>query len=832
MSLQWSRQRTRVVTREKFVVAGTRVGTREKFVVAGTRLVTREKFVVAGTRVVTREKFVVAGTRVATRDNVCSGKGQEKHTREVCSGRDKSSDTREVCSGRDKSSDTREVCSGRDKSSDTREVCSGRDKSSNPREVCSGKDKSSDTREVCSGRDKSSNTRNVCSGRDKRSDTREVCSGRDKSSDTREVCSGRDKSSDTREVCSGRDKSSDTREVCSGRDKSSNPREVCSGRDKSSDTREVCSGRDKSSNTRDVCSGRDKRSDTREVCSGRDKSSDTREVCSGRDKSSDTREVCSGRDKSSDTREVCSGRDKSSDTRERDVTLVNNTYLGLWKKTSAKIPPSCNINSTTAMRRVILPWKLTAVRNKGRYGFKYFDKHDHLINETAEMASHYSAAITESETTSLENTDDITESEASVNGCHDSCETMSRCDTQRNLAAFWILGLCNNFAYVVMLSAAKDILSKTDHNGTHNATMTMGLDDGDNVYGGHRVPKCNHIGTGAILLADILPTLLVKMTGSLYIQFLPYSVRVILVVMFAVISLPVVSLSPVISISLLGVVFASLSGGLGELAFLGLMSHFNRNCVSTWSSGTGGAGLFGSLSYAGMTSAGLSPRVSLLVVLVVPGAMAASYFLLLVKPRAVTMKANRKVNEEDKELIVDENHPKDVVKQMSIKEKVIIIKSLLPYMIPLALVYFAEYTINQALFELVQFPSTWLSFSQQYRWYQVLYQVGVFASRSSVNLIRIKQLWLLPVLQFVNLGVILLHVLFNFIPSVWIMFGLILFEGVLGGAAYVNTFYNIVNQEPPDRKEFSMGVVSIADAAGIAVAGAVAVPLHNFLCTL
>ncbi|RCN48478.1 hypothetical protein ANCCAN_05474, partial [Ancylostoma caninum] len=28
----------------------------------------------------------------------------------------------------------------------------------------------------------------------------------------------------------------------------------------------------------------------------------------------------------------------------------------------------------------------------------------------------------------------------------------------QNLAGFWILGLCNNFAYVVMLSAAKDIL--------------------------------------------------------------------------------------------------------------------------------------------------------------------------------------------------------------------------------------------------------------------------------------------------------------------------------------------------------------------------------------
>ena len=39
-------------------------------------------------------------------------------------------------------------------------------------------------------------------------------------------------------------------------------------------------------------------------------------------------------------------------------------------------------------------------------------------------------------------------------------------------------------------------------------------------------------------------------------------------------------------------------------------------------------------------------------------------------------------------------------------------------------------------------------------------------------------------------------------------------------------------QEREDRKEFSMGAVCISDASGIAVAGAIAVPLHNFLCTL
>ncbi|XP_040269336.1 battenin-like [Bufo bufo] len=44
----------------------------------------------------------------------------------------------------------------------------------------------------------------------------------------------------------------------------------------------------------------------------------------------------------------------------------------------------------------------------------------------------------------------------------------------RNRSAFWLLGLCNNFAYVVMLSAAHDIL-KTETNQT--ATVSAPLRD-------------------------------------------------------------------------------------------------------------------------------------------------------------------------------------------------------------------------------------------------------------------------------------------------------------------------------------------------------------------
>jgi hypothetical protein len=45
----------------------------------------------------------------------------------------------------------------------------------------------------------------------------------------------------------------------------------------------------------------------------------------------------------------------------------------------------------------------------------------------------------------------------------DGTEPLQSDQEQRNygnLVAYWILGLCNNFGYVVMLSAAHDILSQ------------------------------------------------------------------------------------------------------------------------------------------------------------------------------------------------------------------------------------------------------------------------------------------------------------------------------------------------------------------------------------
>uniref|UniRef100_A0A2I3GQ36 CLN3 lysosomal/endosomal transmembrane protein, battenin n=1 Tax=Nomascus leucogenys TaxID=61853 RepID=A0A2I3GQ36_NOMLE len=157
---------------------------------------------------------------------------------------------------------------------------------------------------------------------------------------------------------------------------------------------------------------------------------------------------------------------------------------------------------------------------------------------------------------------------------------------------------------------------------------------------------------------------------------------------------------------------------------------------------------------------------------------------------------------------------------------------LLWYIVPLVVVYFAEYFINQGLFELLFFRNTSLSHAQQYRWYQMLYQAGVFASRSSLRCCRIRFTWALALMQCLNLVFLLADVWFGFLPSIYLVFLIILYEGLLGGAAYVNTFHNIALETSDEHREFAMAATCISDTLGISLSGLLALPLHDFLCQL
>uniref|UniRef100_A0A2K5NWC0 Battenin n=1 Tax=Cercocebus atys TaxID=9531 RepID=A0A2K5NWC0_CERAT len=306
----------------------------------------------------------------------------------------------------------------------------------------------------------------------------------------------------------------------------------------------------------------------------------------------------------------------------------------------------------------------------------------------------------------------------------------------KNAVGFWLLGLCNNFSYVVMLSAAHDILSheRTSGNQSH-------VDPGPAPIPHNSSSRfdCNSVSTAAVLLADILPTLVIKLLAPLGLHLLPYSPRVLVSGICAAGSFVLVAFSHSVGTSLCGVVLASISSGLGEVTFLSLTAFYPRAVISWWSSGTGGAGLLGALSYLGLTQAGLSPQQTLLSMLGIPALLLASYFLLLTSPEAQDPGGEEEAESSARQPLIRTEAPESKPgssSSLSLRERWTVFKVWM-----------------MAGFELLFFRNTSLSHAQQYRWYQMLYQAGVFASRSSLRCCHIRFTWALALLQMKSCSV-------------------------------------------------------------------------------
>ncbi|XP_032698583.1 battenin isoform X3 [Lontra canadensis] len=402
-----------------------------------------------------------------------------------------------------------------------------------------------------------------------------------------------------------------------------------------------------------------------------------------------------------------------------------------------------------------------------------------------------------------------------------------------------------------MLSAAHDILSHQRASGNQSH---VNPDPPLTPHNSSSRFDCNSVSTAAVLLADILPTLVIKLLAPLGLHLLPYSPRVLVSGICAAGSFLLVAFSHSVGTSLCGVVLASISSGLGEVTFLSLTAFYPRAVISWWSSGTGGAGLLGALSYLGLTQAGLSPQHTLLSMLGVPALLLASYFCLLTPPEPQDPGGEEEAETSARQPLIDSEAPEskpaplcrvhvpaspalpslpaDSKSNLSLLERWTVFKGLLPYIVPLVVVYFAEYFINQGLFELLFFRNTSLSHAQQYRWYQMLYQAGVFVSRSSLRCCRIRFTWVLALLQCLNLAFLLVDVWLSFLPSIYLVFLVVLYEGLLGGAAYVNTFHQIALETSDEHREFAMAAACISDTFGISLSGLLALPLHDFLCNL
>ncbi|KAH7122309.1 batten's disease protein Cln3 [Dendryphion nanum] len=417
----------------------------------------------------------------------------------------------------------------------------------------------------------------------------------------------------------------------------------------------------------------------------------------------------------------------------------------------------------------------------------------------------------------------------------------------RVCAAFWIFGLINNVLYVIILSAALDLV-------------------------GPNVPK------GVVLLADVLPSFITKLCAPYFIHKIPYNVRILIFVALSSCGMFIIALTPpsqdtqTIAVKLCGVMLASLSSGGGELSFLGLTHYYGHFALASWGSGTGGAGLIGAGAYAiATTTLDISARTSLLAFAFLPVVMLLGFFVVL--PRAPLHNSGKHIEYEairDNEFLEAETNLGDDGEAQEEHEehegllsssmhsasgrnsKVEPAKSLnqawtnfkanlgrskalfFPYMLPLLLVYIAEYTINQGVAPTLLFPLSSSPFKQYrsfYSTYGAIYQVGVFISRSSTPFIRVHHLYLPSFLQVINLVVLTLHAMFDFIPHFYVVCVIIFWEGLLGGLVYVSTFAEITDNVPKEDREFSLGATSVSDSGGICIAGFISMAFEVWLCS-
>lgn len=430
---------------------------------------------------------------------------------------------------------------------------------------------------------------------------------------------------------------------------------------------------------------------------------------------------------------------------------------------------------------------------------------------------------------------------------------------QRNQFGFMILGMCNNFSFNIMLSAANDLMARISSNTTDSSKVT------------EKEELCNDMSTSAILLADIIPALCVQVIYPICLVKLATIFKLVVSLFLAAASYLVAGFSTDLPMIIIGACAASMAYGIGESTFLSSIQSYGPGSLAGWSIGTGCAGLTSALAYAIMRVV-LPIQLTMILMLSVPLLMLCDYmFILIPIPASIAsseleqvkrskLNSNRKLSSFEKSDRLDrislssENFDQDHCSKklelpISIVNKTPIEKStwqklvcrlwfmanLSKYWVPIFIVYLSAYFINQGLIELCYFHDlSSLDKASQYRWLQVSYQLGSLLSRSSILYFRFKNLWLMAILQPLNVILFMGHASGSFLlPSFYLAVVLVFFEGSMTGFCYANTYYNMREEIiDPNRQRLSISIVVIFTSLGILIAAALALPTHERLCGL
>lgn len=347
-----------------------------------------------------------------------------------------------------------------------------------------------------------------------------------------------------------------------------------------------------------------------------------------------------------------------------------------------------------------------------------------------------------------------------------------------------MLGTINNLPYVIVTSAASTIATS---------------------FG-----KKNLIGL--VFGANVALSAIVKSVNGAFLLKVPYGVRFAANAVLMLIGLFGVAYAPSFWFSLVCIVFVGASAAFGENVALGYLRLLPSKMVNAWSSGTGMAGVLGSLLYitfgcavgaGGNDQDKLRQLIQYAFLLTSPavGLYLVSYFFIIKCPSMMPL-TGVQTEVAEKEAILDVNtsaqgeqeFPCVAVKESSLHRIWRCTRFVGWMALNLSAVYLFEY-IAQGCAAKVRPKSEYnIGCPELYAGLSLCYQAGVFVSRSSVQLFTVTKVHILSVLQFINMMLWIVDVHFKFLP-VHILPALMIYVGLLGGASYVNIFYILLHDD-------------------------------------
>ncbi|KAF2076170.1 hypothetical protein CYY_002523 [Polysphondylium violaceum] len=397
----------------------------------------------------------------------------------------------------------------------------------------------------------------------------------------------------------------------------------------------------------------------------------------------------------------------------------------------------------------------------------------------------------------------------------------------RNWISFHFMGNINNFSYCVVNAAGQSLARYFNNENNIGLILWANIAFGFaarllNTFVLEKVgPKLKITVNSVIMAAGLIGVAL-----SVYINFA-----------FCI-----------FSIALIGI-----SSSFGESVILSHMKQFPSDLVNGWSSGTGVAGVSGTLFYIGMVTAGLSNSKIFYIILPTVGIYWLLFFFGLKVPGLPGTEDNTKTGKGDKEGLLKKDQlaendtsvaveddqpgvepmygpPGETKKQRYIRCAKLVWWNALN----LSLVYFFEYvaSVGGADKAINSTDSQDWFVKNFYAIISFCYQLGVLCSRSSLQFIKIKRIEVLTVLQGANMVFWILQAQYKFIGSVWPLFILMIYCGLLGGASYVNAFYLILHDKkiPNEDRELCINYAALLVTVGITSASCfILIMDHTFL---